>query len=1082
VTTYWIAPPTHATTPGNDSTGNGSNATPWATFAKAITVLVAGDTLKVKAGTYTPAAKVEFKINGTSSGNPVVVEADDPTNKPTVDGQYNIPPDDDPEAGYTSTNGTRGLFGGLITIRTSYFTWRNINVKRSQGRGFNVYGSPSSRITNIVIEDCEIQKSRTNNVAIQDANYVTVRRNHSHHSCDYLEGLTNSISPDDKWCASIKGIKMGNITFEYNHVHTGWGEGMIFGPGSENCTSRYNLIYNTASGKMYVQRGTGHRIYGNLIYDTRDNEVHKGASGSTGMSVRNEAGSEGTPIDDVWFYNNISIGNSYNFTLGGSQGGSEEAVTGVKVWHNIFVNAILPGTRPFAALSITGNTYIVDCEFVNNIIWQPDHEYCNRNSLPNNPDGTPADLDFRDNAWDSASGDVPAWLRDGNDDYSISLFAPNTALTPGTTAYNNYRPTTDYIGETIAGVTTDFLGELRATYFKGGLPSGNNVTPPPASTGLVRAGVTYNTVGQATGTVDHTDSTGMAGETPSAALVFASHATSAGSVAQFARLSVGVYATGQAVGTIRLRDAVGTAANHTSGSTSALVQLRHNSTTAVDHQQEADAFIANGLRTTRTVLPSMDAGTITALFGGTAFRAQSGTVTCSSSNGGTATISLPWTPSILFLFCTNTDFAGTNSSGGAMMSHGVATGTGAQFALSFYASTAINSEATAYLTNASIGYNAANSQTHTITTWGASTVLTTGGTTGTRIYEYLALEVTGAAVYAGTFSSRTTTGSQTLSGPNFEPAICGTFMSLVDALNTSKTDAQAGAMAVSVFTADAEESIAFSYQDNVATTNSGTVYDAKAINIMQHDQSAGITATLTSMGGTGPVLDYTAVLGSARYGILWAIEAQNVTSIVKLVPEVLRLIDNTSRRMAMWRLKTETLNLVESVRNVRGLSRVASEVLNLVESVSYLYGAVKVISEVLNLVEGVIPHRKLRQVIIEILNFHETVLPRRGFARIINETLNLVEGNIGKKLLLMIINEVLDLAESIVPARAIRRVINEGLLLDESIRRIRGLKEIISETLNLSEITDKIKNFTVIRSIIRIAGNVTRRIRLGGRL
>lgn len=51
--TYYIAPPTHPTTPGNDTTGNGSSSTPWATFAKFLSSSIAGDTCVAKNGTYT---------------------------------------------------------------------------------------------------------------------------------------------------------------------------------------------------------------------------------------------------------------------------------------------------------------------------------------------------------------------------------------------------------------------------------------------------------------------------------------------------------------------------------------------------------------------------------------------------------------------------------------------------------------------------------------------------------------------------------------------------------------------------------------------------------------------------------------------------------------------------------------------------------------------------------------------------------------------------------------------------------------------------------------------------------------------
>lgn len=51
--TYYIAPTTHPTTPGNDTTGNGSSGSPWLTLTKANASSANGDTIILKAGTYT---------------------------------------------------------------------------------------------------------------------------------------------------------------------------------------------------------------------------------------------------------------------------------------------------------------------------------------------------------------------------------------------------------------------------------------------------------------------------------------------------------------------------------------------------------------------------------------------------------------------------------------------------------------------------------------------------------------------------------------------------------------------------------------------------------------------------------------------------------------------------------------------------------------------------------------------------------------------------------------------------------------------------------------------------------------------
>ena len=61
MTNYYIAPATHPTTPGNDTTGNGSSGTPWATISKAHTSASSGDTVICKDGTYAWASQTFSK-------------------------------------------------------------------------------------------------------------------------------------------------------------------------------------------------------------------------------------------------------------------------------------------------------------------------------------------------------------------------------------------------------------------------------------------------------------------------------------------------------------------------------------------------------------------------------------------------------------------------------------------------------------------------------------------------------------------------------------------------------------------------------------------------------------------------------------------------------------------------------------------------------------------------------------------------------------------------------------------------------------------------------------------------------------
>lgn len=1060
--TKYIAPANHATTPGSNA-ADGSNATPWLTFTYALSQMAAGDTLKVKAGTYT-GEQVLVEIAGTSAGNPFVIEADDPNNKPTLDGEYLYPPDTDPTDDWTSNDGVRGLHTPLVRIRTNHCTWRNINVYRSLGRGLLVNGSTSDWVEHVLVEGCEVHQIRTLGLGQQEARYVTIRNCNIHHTCNYI---ATPLDHAGNWSPALKCNNADHITFEYNMVWHTFGEGIIISYSTEDCISRFNIIFNCKRDKMYVMRSKRAQVYGNLIYDTQMPYVSQ-PKPSDGLVVRNEerTATATNAIDDVIFHNNIIIGCSSGMRFGGTQGGGDDYITNVRVYHNIFVNAYASDGSQ-RALNVNTQGFYSGCEFKNNLVYQPDFKYCNLSA-------SKTGVTISDNGFDGASGDVPSPLQHAGNHYSIGLINPDIAIGEHLVSIENYRPETTYAGITISEVTIDFENELRASHFMGALTSESNA-PPPVSSGLTRVGVSYVTVGTSAGDVDHTDSTGMAGETPIAALVLSSHATSAGSVAQFGRFNIGAVATSQFAMTIRMRDAVASASNRSSGATDALVLLRHNSTTAFIHEETFSQFIANGVRGTRNLAPSVDAGTIMALFGGTAFQSASGVVTCASSNGGTVTIALPWTPSIVFFFA----HGGAYDRGDATTikaSYGVATSDTAQFSMNYFVGGTMNTDVASRISNANIGYDITNTQTHTITTWAQNLVITTGGSTGTRYYGYLALKVTGASVYAGTFTTPTGTGNQTYSAPNFKPAIAGTFLSLLTALNSTGTDATAGSQMASVFTGTAAGSIAWSTQDNVATTETGTLYDSKPINIQQHDQSAGITATLDSMGSTGPVLNYSAVLGSACYGILWCIQEQTVNSIIKRVPETVRFVESTPRRKTMWRLANETLQWAEGALARWGFVRFVNETLQWAETIRRQAGRVQAISETLQWVEVVIPNRKLRQVLIEVVDWYEVRIAPRGFARVVTETLQWVEATGFKKFLLKAINETISWVENSSGNRTMKRIVAEDVRWEDAARRVLGLSKVISETVTWSDAVLYFKNFTVIRSVIRLVGSFVTKI------
>lgn len=135
-------------------------------------------------------------------------------------------------------------------------------------------------------------------------------------------------------------------------------------------------------------------------------------------------------------------------------------------------------------------------------------------------------------------------------------------------------------------------------------------------------------------------------------------------------------------------------------------------------------------------------------------------------------------------------------------------------------------------------------------------------------YAYLALRLgaspaVSAKVY--TYSTPTSTGSNTDTGPNFTPQSVEYLMNRAAAADTSETDGDGGTFGILLASASAQYSNTFGDEDNVGDSNTQSFTDDK-LNLPTHTGASGQEAALTSMGATGPVWNWTAVDGTAR---LW---------------------------------------------------------------------------------------------------------------------------------------------------------------------------------------------------------------------
>lgn len=123
--------------------------------------------------------------------------------------------------------------------------------------------------------------------------------------------------------------------------------------------------------------------------------------------------------------------------------------------------------------------------------------------------------------------------------------------------------------------------------------------------------------------------------------------------------------------------------------------------------------------------------------------------------------------------------------------------------------------------------------------------------------------VVSAKVY--TYSTPTATGSHTDSNPGFEPQAVFYIPNRAAAADTSETDADGGVVGFLALDADDLYTNSISDEDAAADSNTQSESDDK-LNLPTHTGAAGHEATLTSLGSTGPVWNYSATDGTAR---LW---------------------------------------------------------------------------------------------------------------------------------------------------------------------------------------------------------------------
>jgi parallel beta-helix repeat protein len=313
-----VASVAHATfyfvaTNGNDSNG-GSEASPFRTIKKGVTVLSAGDTLYVKAGTYNECiSSGETSIpNGKSWDNPVTVAAY-PGNIVTIqscggaaffwimDGQDKYLIID----GFIIDGQNKAYHGFKFMRGSRHIRVKNSEIKNSIHSGIlvthkeqDIYGVPADTYHEFI--NLHVHHNGTDK--LDHGFYITTSRNlveycDIHHNTNYGGKFYMSMG------AGGGGSANYNI-FRYNTTHD----------NGTNSTIQ-SLGWLLSSGK-------GNQAYGNIAYNEE-----------VGFAI-------GSDATDALLYNNIAYNNSlYGIQVFGDWGGSEHAM----IYNNTVYNNPLYG-------------------------------------------------------------------------------------------------------------------------------------------------------------------------------------------------------------------------------------------------------------------------------------------------------------------------------------------------------------------------------------------------------------------------------------------------------------------------------------------------------------------------------------------------------------------------------------------------------------------------------------------------------------------------------------------------------------------------------------------------------------------
>jgi len=379
--------------PGGQDGWPGTEGQPWATIQHAAETLDQGDTVYIKAGTYSERVT---PVNSGAAGDVITYSAY-PGDVVTIDGN-----------GVTLPSSEAGLFeiSGL-----SYITVTGLRVINA-GPGDNHAGILVNFSDHVVISNCYTYNTTSSGIAAWNSSNIIIENSEIELACNDGEQECITVAVTD--------------TFEvrHNHVHNSGpgsigGEGIDVKDGSRNGKVYGNHVHHINRLGIYVDSWDKHtyniEVYGNV--------VHHCAGDGFALAAENSG-----LLEDVIVSNNIAYANDYvGLTIGGwGEPGATHPMSDITVINNTSHDN---GKAGWGGGILIDNSAVTGLVIRNNICSQnSDFQIANEASAPNLIvdhnliDGT-QDYEGAINGDDSQTGD-PLFADAAAADYHIQLGSP----------------------------------------------------------------------------------------------------------------------------------------------------------------------------------------------------------------------------------------------------------------------------------------------------------------------------------------------------------------------------------------------------------------------------------------------------------------------------------------------------------------------------------------------------------------------------------------------------------------------------------------------------------------------------------